>query len=231
MSKTFKTPKGTELPFLNLKGKDYLLVPHRVLWMREEHPEWSIESEFLELNEKIAIARATIRNGDGKIVAQGTKSETPQGFSEFIEKAESGAIGRALAFCGYGTQFAQELETGDHVADAPLSSPKPNSGQSPQLNSKIEQVLNMAMEPLLKGGSNPLHADKSISSLKKDDLHWEIPFGKFKGQNIYAVPLKELKDYANYLVTQANQKQKPVDGAAKEFVGRVREMAGLPREA
>lgn len=210
MSKTFKTPKGTELPFLNLKGKDYLLVPHRVLWMREEHPEWSIESEFLELSEKIAIARATIRNGDGKIVAQGTKSETPQGFSEFIEKAESGAIGRALAFCGYGTQFAQELETGDHVADAPISSPKPNGGQSPQPNSESK-----AHAPRLKVA---------------DDLHWEIPFGKFKGKNIYAVPLKELKDYANYLIKQSYEKQKPVDGAAKEFVGRVREMAGLPRE-
>lgn len=128
--KTFKTPKGTELPFLNLKGKDYLLVPHRVLWMREEHPEWSIESHFLQLTESIAIAQATIRDDKGKIVAQGTKSETPQGFSEYIEKAESGAIGRALAFCGYGTQFAQELEAGESVADAPIAPPKANGGQA-----------------------------------------------------------------------------------------------------
>lgn len=214
MSKTFKTPKGTELPFLNLKGKDYLLVPHRVLWMREEHADWSIESEFLTLNESIAIARATIRDSQGKIVAQGTKSETPQGFPDFIEKAESGAIGRALAFSGYGTQFAQELEAGEDVVDAPIGTPKPNGGQYPQPNDVLDRVV----------------SQKEADIRKIESHFWEIPFGKFKGQNIYAVPLKELKDYANYLIKQANEKQKPVDGAAKEFVGRVREMAGLPRE-
>lgn len=122
MSKTFKTPKGTELQLLNLKGKDYLPVQQRVIWFREERPEWGVETEFLQLSENVAIAKATIRDDKGRIIAQGTKSETPSGFPDYIEKAESSAIGRALALIGFGTQFcADELDEGDRLADSPAA--------------------------------------------------------------------------------------------------------------
>lgn len=119
--KTFKTPKGTELPLRDMKGKDYLDVPYRVQWMREEHDDWGIETSFLQLTEKVAIAHATIRDGAGRVLAQATKTETPGGFADYVEKAETGSVGRALAFCGYGTQFAQELvdEDENKVVDAP----------------------------------------------------------------------------------------------------------------
>lgn len=117
--KTFKTPNGTELPIRDMRGRDYLEVAYRVLWMREEHAEWGIETEFLELSPALAIAKATIKDGQGKIIAQGTKTETPEGFGDFVEKAETGAVGRALALCGYGTQFAQELDEGERIVDGP----------------------------------------------------------------------------------------------------------------
>lgn len=121
--RTFKTPKGTELPLRDMKGKDYLDVPYRVQWMREEHQDWGIETSFLTLNETIAIAHATIRDASGRILAQGTKTETPQGFADYVEKAETGAVGRALALCGYGTQFAQELCEEDRIVDSPKERP------------------------------------------------------------------------------------------------------------
>lgn len=117
--KTFRTAKGTELPLLNLKGKEYLTVAYRILWMREEHPDWGIETEYLQVGPDLAIAKATVKDGSGRILAQGTKMETPKGFPDFVEKSESGAVGRALALCGYGTQFAQELDEGDRIVDAP----------------------------------------------------------------------------------------------------------------
>lgn len=46
--------------------------------------------------------------------------ETLEGFGDFIEKAETGAIGRALALVGFGTQFcADELDEGPRLADSP----------------------------------------------------------------------------------------------------------------
>lgn len=117
---TFKTKKGTELPILELKGKDYLQVAHRLVWFREECPRHRIETHFVTLAEKYAIAQAIIKNEAGEIMATAHKREDAGHFGDFIEKAETGAIGRALAYCGFGTQFcADELDEGSRLADAP----------------------------------------------------------------------------------------------------------------
>ena len=124
---TVKTKAGTELPLLNLKGKEYLQAAHRILWFREERPLWSIETEFLQITADVAIAKATVKDEAGRIIATAHKSETPAGFPDYIEKSETGAIARAMALIGFGTQFAQELEEGERLADSPQSPKgKPN---------------------------------------------------------------------------------------------------------
>lgn len=111
--KTFKTTKGTELTLLSLKGKDYMPVQQRVLWFREERPNWSLITEPVEITENSALFRAKVVAHDGTILATAHKFEDKRGFADFIEKAETGAIGRALANVGYGTQFAVELAEAD----------------------------------------------------------------------------------------------------------------------
>lgn len=119
MSMTTKTPKGTELPLMSLKGKPYLQVAHRLIWFREEEPHSGIETVPLALTEDYAIFQAKITR-DGKVVATATKRESKKDFPDFVEKAETGAIGRALAMVGYGTQFTtQDLDEGDRLADSP----------------------------------------------------------------------------------------------------------------
>jgi hypothetical protein len=125
--KTFNTPKGTELPLLNLRGKDYLQVAHRIVWFREEKPNWRIQTQIHFTDDKQSIVRATILDENGNIMAQGTKSETFAGFPDHLEKAETGSIGRALALCGFGTQFAPEFDEVDRLADSPLPSKAPKS--------------------------------------------------------------------------------------------------------
>lgn len=116
----FTTPGGTTLPLLDLRGKNYLQVPYRIMWFREEHPTWSIETEVTP-GKDFCISKAIIRDEKSRILATAHKTETPQGFADYIEKSETGAIGRALGFLGYGTQFAiEELDEGDRLADAPL---------------------------------------------------------------------------------------------------------------
>lgn len=122
---SFKTKKGTEIPLLNLKGKDYLQVPWRVLWMREEHPAWTIRT-LIDVNSDHTgcIATAEIIDESGRLLATAHKYEDQKGFQDFIEKSETGAIGRALALCGYGTQFAPELSEEARLADSPLEKKK-----------------------------------------------------------------------------------------------------------
>ncbi len=114
-------------------GQQYLPVSARLVWFREEHPDWSIETQPLHLDFEngIAVFQATVKDASGRVIANATKVETRSDFADFVEKAETGSVGRALAMCGYGTQFAPELSEGDvasgHIAYA--DSPMPLRGE------------------------------------------------------------------------------------------------------
>lgn len=107
---------------LSLKGKDYLQVAHRVVHFRQKNPNATIFTEVERVGDfcfvKATIAenydiRATaykeVKFGSGKNAAK----EYP------LECAETGAIGRALALCGYGTLTGDLVEE-DQLADSPL---------------------------------------------------------------------------------------------------------------
>ncbi len=100
---------------------DYLAVQWRLVWFREQCPEGSIETELVHFDpvEKLAVFRAKIFDGKGGS-ATGHGSETAKDFDDYLEKAETKSVGRALAALGFGTQFAPELEEGERIADAPV---------------------------------------------------------------------------------------------------------------
>jgi len=136
--------------------KDYLPVQWRLVWFRDQCPQGTIETEELAYDldreieaevfvwnaekrrsEKVikkargyARYRATVTDGKGGR-ATGTKSESAVNFADFGEKSETGAIGRALAALGYGTQFAPELNEEHRIVDSPVersSGPTENNG-------------------------------------------------------------------------------------------------------
>lgn len=114
---------------IKLKGKDYLEVKWRLVWFRTDQPSGTIDTELVRLDENIAVFRASVSfwDEDGRQVsASGYGSETPGDFADYIEKAETKAIGRALGALGYGTQFADDHEMLNpdgtpHVVDAPVA--------------------------------------------------------------------------------------------------------------
>jgi len=123
--KTVNTKKGTALPLMQLKGKDYLQVAHRIQWFTEEEQRYTVNSNFLVLSDEQTVAQVTVTtfNEQGQIVRQamGTKRETKKDFPDHTEKAETGALGRALIELGYGTQFAlADLEEGTRLVDSPV---------------------------------------------------------------------------------------------------------------
>lgn len=132
---TFKTPKGTELPLLNLKGKPYLQVAHRLVWFREVFPLAAVKTQMISLqgegDDNTAIFRCEIylptTEGKMDLVATAHKSESKRDFRDgHIEKSESGSIGRCLALIGFGTQFTgDELDEGSRLADSPIAQAKP----------------------------------------------------------------------------------------------------------
>lgn len=147
--KSFKTPKGTELPILNLRGKEYLQVAHRLVWFREDHPMGTIRTTMREKGgegkDEYAVFQAEIHvmtDRGPMLVSTAHKKETRSGFEDFIEKAETGSIGRALALMGYGTQFAaDELEEGDRLADAPVPTPASKGVTSAEVETAVKSVM------------------------------------------------------------------------------------------
>jgi hypothetical protein len=85
-------------------GSDYLDVKWRLLWLRKEHPDAEIVTELVQHDPQMAIFKATVTVPTGG-KATGYGSETASDFPDFIEKAETKAIGRALNALGYGAQF------------------------------------------------------------------------------------------------------------------------------
>lgn len=122
------TPRADD--YIRVQGnRQYLPVPNRVQWFRGEHPSWTIDTDVIRLEWEAGyvVMRAEVRNDEGRVIAAGTKTETRKGFADFVEKAETGAVGRALARAGYGTEDALDLE-GDRYADAPIEQPGHGGG-------------------------------------------------------------------------------------------------------
>jgi len=137
--KTVKTPKGTTLPLQNLKGKDYLMVAYRLQWFTEEVPNFHISTNFLALDDNQTIAQVTVivlnEQGQALRKATGTKRETKSDFSDHTEKAETGALGRALIQLGFGTQYAlADLDEGTRLADSPLQDTRQTAPAASEAN-------------------------------------------------------------------------------------------------
>lgn len=154
-------------------NKDYLPVAWRLVWLRDTCPDAQIETELLHLDmqadvecevsvwsdEKrkyervikrakgVAVFKATVKTPSGA-TATGTKSENKAAFDDYVEKAETGAIGRALAALGYGTQFTgDELDEGtDRIADSPVErqqSRQSSDGSEPATVQQLNSVKNL----------------------------------------------------------------------------------------
>lgn len=122
-----------------VSGSDYLEAKWRVFWFRSENPQGKIETKLIEHNQDnydgsnknnpFALVRARVTRQDGG-VATAYGSETQNDFRDYIEKAETKAIGRALAMAGYGTQFSSDISDGSG-RDRPVDSPVDRSQNRP----------------------------------------------------------------------------------------------------
>lgn len=118
-----------QLKTMKIKGKDYVLVNERIIAFRKlpEYQGFSIETELLHLDEASCVVRATIRNSEGKVVAQGMAQEDRTSSminkTSYVENCETSAVGRCLGFLGIGVEdsiaSAEEVEMAIAKQDLP----------------------------------------------------------------------------------------------------------------
>lgn len=142
---------------MNLKGKDYLQVAWRLVWFREECPLWSIDTTLMHYDDANgkAVFKCIICDENGAQKSSGYGSESVKDFADYLEKAETKAVGRALAMLGYGTQFAPELDEGERIVDSPI-----NRKQNEPL------TYEAALEYEITFGR---HKGKTLASIYKED--------------------------------------------------------------
>lgn len=173
---------------IRLQGnKEYLPVAARLIWFREEHPFWSISTTMntLDLEKQLAIFHATISDDKGNIIAQGTKAESAKGFGEYIEKAETGAVGRALAMAGFGTQHCGgDFDEGGRLADAPQSARGSNQ-RPPQAPLGIPKFFrDEAQKQNLQCNDDQLVAWAAYSAKLPQDEQWTVELWHRAAKNL-----------------------------------------------
>lgn len=89
--------KGT----ITLGQKEYTLVAKRVEDFREKHPDFFLGCVDLRLEENGVFAKSELRDADGKVLAIGHGMITDNRAFK-VERAETKANGRSLAFFGFG---------------------------------------------------------------------------------------------------------------------------------
>jgi hypothetical protein len=169
--------------------KDYLPVAWRLVWFREQCPQGTIDTEEVVVDldrevEEEAFAWNKEKNRSEKIIKRakgyarfkavvtdgkggrstGTKSENAASFPDYIEKAETGAIGRALAGLGYGTAFTgDEFEEHHRIVDSPLER---SQGNSEGVRNETNSASNST--PTVAGNiaASPI-TDQQITSIRK----------------------------------------------------------------
>lgn len=99
---------------IDVKGKDYVLVPQRVKAFRMLYPEGFILTDILSNDGGVVVMQAKAgyyrENGDPVVLGTGLAFEKQDSSyinkTSYIENCETSAIGRALGFLGLGIDAA-----------------------------------------------------------------------------------------------------------------------------
>lgn len=107
-------------------GTPYLEVVYRIAWMRREHPDWVIRKQLLRCTEFFAIVQCKIIDVDGNVLsmahARRQWKDSVAG-RQYVESAETAAVGRALSMLGYDLppEKSKDLNDGTVLAEAPIA--------------------------------------------------------------------------------------------------------------
>lgn len=193
---------------MQLGDKEYLTADHRIQWFRMEYPEGTIETkevvvdldrvcekEVWEFNPQTRKKEKVLKQAKGYArfycvaktgkggIGTGTKTETAVDFPDYVEKAEKGAVARALAALKYSTVNAQQQKAElRRPADSPVP-PLHTNGTSSTTNGNGSSRPNSQQQQQQNGNSRPTRppvtvedAYRGLSLTEQDrvDICWQL---------------------------------------------------------
>jgi len=159
---------------MQIDGRDYLEVKWRLVWLRAEYPTARISTRLVKHEDGFALFRATVALPNGAS-ATGWGSETAHDFGDYIEAAETKALGRALAALGFGTQFTRDYDFAEmaaqgaprQVVDSPVGAPQvvfSTARQTPLATPTAPPASN-PMPPTAINGNGSGLTDKQLKAI------------------------------------------------------------------
>jgi hypothetical protein len=118
--------KGDTIMVL-IEGNEYITVHERLQMVHNNHEKVSIETEIVSIDQRSVTVRAVLKiNGDIYTAhASEVFGSTEINETSALENAETSAVGRALAFAGYG--ITGSVASADEV----IAAKKRQPGKSP----------------------------------------------------------------------------------------------------
>lgn len=192
----------TELPYIEIKGKKYVLVKDRILYFNETYPNGSITTERLSEWDR-EIFRATVTpdlEKPERFFIGYAQAQRGAGFinqSSALENAETSAVGRALAFMGIGVidwvASVDEINKAESATQSEstyskkpeASKPRFNDPEFQELSKKTEFIKSFEFADLLL---DEIRKDYKVSSAKSTEIF-----------NLYEETVKDDRETANEL--------------------------------
>lgn len=162
----------------------YVMVHDRILFFRENYPDYTMDTEITYNNGSYVIIKAYIKDKDSIICFTGMGCGNIED-EKSIEKAETVAVGRALAFAGIGID--DSIASADEIVSYNQNSGENKSDKNNTYNSnnnKKNYSQNENMLKLIEKEKGFLYKNKDIIKSQfdgrwnKEEKSWYIPESK-----------------------------------------------------
>lgn len=193
------TRVNSEMTMIDLKGKNYAMVPERVTAFRKLYPEGFITTEILSHDGTVVTMQARVGYyaADGSRVILGTglaqevKGKGMVNGTSYIENCETSAVGRALGMLGLGINGGG-ICSAEELANAIVAQRQPDKSEFSDMSDARMEILELA-----KGDVSKLN-----------EVIERITEGKFKSMD--GMNLQQLVAVKK-IIQRANESKKATD--------------------
>ena len=183
------TKANKELTTVDIKGKDYVVVPQRVKAFRMLYPEGFILTDIVSHEGGVIVMQAKAgyydENGNPLVLGTGLAFEKADSSyinkTSYIENCETSAIGRALGFLGLGIDSAicsaEELVNAmNNQGDKPRQqNSKPVDKKTGPENGTVEQAKVLPPNPEPVDGEKPgAFLQRRITEMKAEFKNFDF---------------------------------------------------------
>jgi hypothetical protein len=177
---TLATDFDPQKHLMQIKGKLYMTVQNRMIWfLRDQRAmiaagiattSYTIQTDLVEHDRDGGWAhfKTYVRDVLGNEATM-YGSESVRDFPDYIEKASTKSLGRALLLLGYATAYADEFDEGERVVDSPVQ--RPQATQRPQTPApQRPAVVPQAARPAagtVQTTAESMATDRQITSIRK----------------------------------------------------------------